>query len=214
MLLIIAMPLIEHTNLNQNTILAIWKITESHEQLLAMLSGAVEDKGINLHSNIHWIASRLLLQQVFSGQHIELHKDEHNKPSLFMNHQPYSISITHSYEYAAIMVSNTQVVAVDLERIDDRVLRVARKFIRPDEVIQDADQVIYYTLIWSAKETLYKYYSKKELDFLKHLHILPFTLNQSLFTIEGKINKEAFELVLPIHIRFIQNYVLTYSFGN
>jgi phosphopantetheinyl transferase len=208
------MPIIKHTNLNENTVLALWKITETKEELLALLTPYLIDNGNNMPNNIHWLASRVLLQELFEGKSIELHKNEFNKPSLTINGKPYTISITHSYEYAAVMFSRSHAVAIDLERIDKRVLRVTHKFIREDELFTETDAILYSTIIWSAKETLYKYYGKKELDFRLNLQVYPFVYDANPFVATGTICKENYQLNLPIHIETIEGYVLTYSFGN
>lgn len=178
-----------------------------------MLNGNVIDNGTNLHSSIHWLASRVLLQELYSGESIELHKDEFNKPSLLINHKPFFISITHSYEYAAVMISSTQTVALDLERMDARIMRVAHKFIREDEQFGTNNPIIYNTIIWSAKETLYKYYGKKQLDFKLNIRLHPFDYGVSPFVAMGTIQKENYSLNLPIYVETIDNYVLTYGFG-
>lgn len=179
------------------------------------MSSRITDTGKNLHDNIHWLASRVLLQELFPEATIELFKNEFNKPALLINAKPFAVSITHSYAYAAVMISSGHPVALDLERIDERVQRVVRKFVRPDEVFSGHNDLstMYYTIVWSAKETLYKYYSKKELDFLENLFIAPFTIHPEGFRIEGVITKNSFQLNLPIEVRFIDGYVLTYSAG-
>lgn len=207
------MPIIQRTNLNENTVLALWKISESKEELFAMLNGNLIDNGGNLHSSLHWLASRVLLQELFAGKSIELHKDEFNKPSLSIDNKPFSISITHSYAYAAVMISHSHPVALDLERIDDRIMRVAHKFIRDDEHFGENLPSVYNTIIWSAKETLYKYYGKKALDFKLHLKLHPFAYSEHPFTAIGTIQKDTYILNLPVHIETIDGYVLTYSFG-
>lgn len=194
-------------------VLALWKISESKEELLAMLNGNLIDNGTNLHSSIHWLASRVLLQDLYPGKSIELHKDEYNKPSLSINNKPFAISITHSYAYAAVMISDSHTVALDLERIDDRVIRVAHKFIRDDEQFGAQHPAVYNTIIWSAKETLYKYYGKKALDFKLHLRLHPFEYHTEPFVANGTIQKDNYLLDLPVHIETIDGYVLTYSFG-
>lgn len=178
-----------------------------------MLNGNVVDTGVNLHTHIHWLASRLLLQELCTGQSIQLHKDKFNKPSLFIDNKPYAISITHSHEYAAVMMSRSHAVALDLERIDERILRVAHKFIRVDEEYGAANPIVYNTIIWSAKETLYKYYGKKELDFKQHLHVEPFEYTAEPFVATGIIQKDNYMLTLPVHIETLDGYVLTYGFG-
>lgn len=178
-----------------------------------MLTQDLIDRGINRHSNIHWLASRVLLQELFIGQSIELHKDEFNKPSLRINHKPYAVSITHSYDYAAVMISRSHAVSIDMERIDSRILKVSHKFIRDDESYGESNPIVYHTIIWSAKETLYKYYGKKELDFKLNIRVHPFVQSEMPIITTGSIHKENYLLNLPVHIETIDGYVLTYSFG-
>jgi 4'-phosphopantetheinyl transferase len=204
------MPLVQHTNLNENTILALWKIEETKEQLFLMLR-EVKDNGINLHTSIHWLASRVLLGQLYEGKTIELHKDEFNKPSLIVNGDLWHISISHSHEYAVVIVSAKDTVAVDIEKVDARVIRVAHKFIREDEQVADeAVQTLMYTIIWSAKETLYKYYSKKELDFKQNLRIELFEPVLHPFMIKGHIEKGDYRMALDMHVTTLGDYMLTY----
>ena len=201
------MPIIQCTNLNQNTVLAVWKITETRGELLSLFNGQFKDAGLNQHDNLHWLASRLLIQQLFQGSFVVLTKDGFNKPSLYVNEKPYFISITHSFAYAAVMVSEQTPVAVDLERVDERVIRVSRKFIRADDEYQGEDIALRYTLIWSAKETLYKLHGTKELDFKEHLRIQVV----SDTTVKGEILKAGAESSAVIEVVLMDGYIITYN---
>ena len=66
--------------------------------------------------------------------------------------------------YAAVILSRTSEVAVDIEYISNRVSRIADKFMRPDE---DAPSVIDQLINWCAKETLYKFCSSQNLQYLE-----------------------------------------------
>jgi 4'-phosphopantetheinyl transferase len=205
------MPVVQHTNLNENTILALWKVEETKEQLFSMLGNEFKDNGANFPASIHWLASRVLLQQLFPGSAVELHKDEFNKPSLSIDTVPYHLSISHSHEYAVIIASKEKTVAIDIERIDNRVNRVSHKFIREDEEVPVPEmQTEAYTIIWSAKEALYKYYSKKELDFKKNLRIEPFLDYAYPFFIRGHVEKESYQRAFSIRVEKLNDYVLTY----
>lgn len=192
--------------------MVVWKITENAAELLQILGSQLTDHGLPQPDRLHWLASRSILSTLFPNQQIDLHKDERNKPELIVGGKVYAVSITHSHEYAAVIVCKHHAVAVDLEKIDARIMRVTSKFIRDDETLKDGEQLeLYYTMVWSAKETLYKYYAKKELDFKENLHILPFNLTDKILL--GKISKDVFTLQLPVHVKQIENYVLTYAFG-
>ena len=169
----------------------------------------------NVHDSVgkHWLASRALLLQLFDKQKVEVHKDMNNKPSLVIDSKPYFIAITHSYEYAAVMISDIHEVGLDLERIDTRIGRVAHKFINEEEQtyiskVSPEDLNQFQTIIWSAKETMYKIYGKKELDFKKHMNVEAFKINQK--NIKGLVLKEEEEHQLELQIDNIDNYVLCY----
>jgi 4'-phosphopantetheinyl transferase len=205
------MPLIEHTNLTENSNFALWKITETKEELQALLPSGFRDNGVNRHENLHWLASRVLLNSVFQFKNVVLHKNEFNKPLLEVDENRLNVSITHSYAYAAVLVNAYKSIAVDLERIDNRILRVARKFQRDDELLlEDYNHTAALTVLWSAKETLYKFYGMKELDFKTNLFIQPFSYTDTSFEIMGTITKGNQSMLLPITVRTFDGYVLTY----
>ena len=104
-------------------------------------------------------------------------------------------------------------MGLDLERIDTRIGRVAHKFINEEEQIYiskvpSEDLNCFQTIIWSAKETMYKIYGKKELDFIKHMSVEAFQIGQN--NINGRIHKETEQHQLDLQIDNIDNYVLCY----
>lgn len=125
-----------------------------------------------------------------------------------VDNEHYHLSITHSYGYAAVLFSKTYAVSLDLERIDLRIERVARKFVNSAEdemLLAVPNQTLSLTTIWSAKESLYKYYGLKELDFKSHMTV--FINNTS--GLRGCIHKVN-PLFYDICIEQIEDYLLTY----
>jgi len=111
-------------------------------------------------------------------------------------------------------VSHTHLPGIDLEKIDQRIARVKHKFMNKSEFdfAGDEKQIELQTLIWSAKEALYKVYGKKELDFKDHLQIYPFNINQNpTHTFFGTIKKDDFHQKHLIHFQILNNIVLTYT---
>jgi 4'-phosphopantetheinyl transferase len=205
------MPLIERTNVGEHSELVIWKITETRSELQALLPASFADKGGERLTQLHWLASRVLLAHCFPNQHLILHKDERNKPMLEVDGNPYFISISHAHQYACVLLSKTQKVGVDIEKIDERVNRVRTKFLRPDEYFfGETESAIYPTIIWSAKESLYKQYGLKELDFKAHLQVLPFAFLNELFYITGLVTKTTIHRQ-QLAVRCFDNCVLTYT---
>lgn len=208
------MPIISIQNISSDIILGIWKITETKNDLINMLGNHLIDpsKPTNPAENIglHWYASRILLQNLFDADKIEIHKNEANKPTLFIDNEKYFISISHSYEYVGIMFSRTHEIGLDIEKIDERINRVSRKFLNENEQLF-ADSKLSKTLIWSAKESVYKWYGKKEIDFKDHMQAYPFIAEEKgIFNF--KLSKNEFEKEIDIHYYLIDNYVITYCF--
>jgi 4'-phosphopantetheinyl transferase EntD len=145
-----------------------------------------------------------------------LEKDANNRPTLWVNGIQWFISITHAAHMAGIYLSKNKNVGIDLELVDTRILRVSQKFLNDAEqnFAGLTNQIAEMTLIWSAKETLYKLYSKKELDFKKHLNIGPFKLDQTEKYFWGVIVKDDFSKKQKIHFKFYDQIVLTYTSDN
>lgn len=177
-----------------------------------LLGSGLSDHQSQNKEGIHWPASRLLIKILFPSSSIQLIKDEYNKPHVLIDGKQMFISITHSHQYASVMVSGEHQVALDMELIDHRIERVAQKFMTEQEFsFMDAQHKRQMqTVIWSAKESLYKYYGKKELDFKKHLAIAPFAWHNQIVELTGYIQKNNLNMALTVHVEVIEDYVLTY----
>lgn len=212
------MPLHSHINCQGNLQLALWTIDETSEALHTKLHSGFQEAGmekrITQANALHYLASRCIITEIFPGQTIALTKNEYNQPQLLLNQKPMHISITHAANMAGILVSHTHLPGIDLEKIDQRIARVKHKFMNKSEFdfAGDEKQIELQTLIWSAKEALYKVYGKKELDFKDHLQIYPFNINQNpTNTFFGTIKKDDFYQKHLIHFQILNNIVLTYT---
>ena len=107
------MPIVIYKQVSEDTVLAIWKITESKEVLFAFIGSDFYEETIR-HENLHWLASRAIIRGLFPDNNFEITKDIYNKPYLNIDNIDYHISITHSFQYAAVIVSKTKNVAIVL----------------------------------------------------------------------------------------------------
>ncbi len=208
------MPIISIQNITNEITLGIWKITETKADFVNLLGNHLFDlsKPVNPAENvgIHWFASRVLLQNLFDADRIEIHKNENNKPTLYIDHEKYFISISHSYEYVGIMFSKTHEIGLDIEKVDDRIHRVSNKFLNENEQLF-AESKLVKTLIWSAKESMYKWYGKKELDFKLNMEALLFEAkNEGVFNC--LLHKNEINKAIEMHYYQLENYVFTYCF--
>jgi phosphopantetheinyl transferase len=192
----------------ENTFLLVWKITEDAETLNKYLDHLTDAQTSTPKHSLHWLASRAAITTHFGLDAVVIiNKDIYNRPSMLVDGEKYHLSITHSSNYAAVMFSKFRNVALDLEKVDERVGRVAHKFINgaEEEMLLQSKNIIHdQTLIWSAKETLYKFYGQKELDFKKHMTI--FTQQPQL---RGCLHKTT-PIFYDMNDELLDGFILTY----
>lgn len=173
------MPLTLYHKINESTFLGVWKIEETSKNLRQQLylddndEKYVDSFGNELRKK-HWLSYRMILQELLKTNTIKIIYDEYGKPRMpdFKGH----FSVSHSGDLAAAIVSYEIPVGIDIERIRERIERVAERFLSLEELEQTGDNARLEKLhvYWGAKEALYKLYGKPEVDLQKDIHIEPF----------------------------------------
>jgi len=194
---------------NKNTTVLVWKI----EEKLSFL----EDIYINPKSKIrvNGMKSEVHKKGFLSVRHLlakldytddDLFYTEDGKPHLKDGKQ---ISITHSFNFSAIIVSN-QVIGIDIEKNREKIKRIASKFIgKEGDFLTDDKLIEQLTVIWGAKESLYKIHPDGGLLFKHHLPIEKFKLEDK--KTRGWIKKDNFYEVFNIYFEFIDDFTLVYA---
>jgi phosphopantetheinyl transferase len=171
---------------NNSTKVLIWKI----EEPLAVLQKDIEltensrNRLQNMKSEIHqkgFLSIRHLLAKVKLND-FDLFYDEFGKPNL---KNGKFISITHSFEFTAIILSDTTEVGIDIEKQREKILKIATKFtpVKEYRTLANTDAVIRkLTIVWGAKESLYKIYGKKKLRFLENIYVEDFSFDDAKTT--------------------------------
>jgi 4'-phosphopantetheinyl transferase len=173
------MPLILNQKIKETVYLGIWKITETPEELIQLLRPDKEDGVVcssfkNETRKKHWLSSRLLLKMMLRVENLKVMAYEFGKPNIpgFGGH----FSVSHSGEYAAVILSNSDPVGIDIEMIRDKIQRVSERFLDPDELKSfsknNKPEVLH--VYWGAKEALYKLNGKPDIDLRKDIYIEPF----------------------------------------
>ena len=178
------MPIVFDLKIDEHTELAVWKIEESHEQLMSGLQLKqheldVIDSFKSEKRALQWLSTRLLLRTMLdTKEYIDCKMDDHGKPYLVS--YDYHISLSHSYDYAAVMISRdaSKKVGLDMEMIKHKIKLVRHKFLSDAELAQKqiGDNINGLYVCWCAKEAIYKWHGKKELEFKRDIHIKPFKL--------------------------------------
>ena len=198
------MPLYKTITVNAHTKVLIWKIEESLAELSdgIELSDHCQNRIEHMKSEIHrkgFMSIRHLLAEVGYVDK-DLYYDDYGKPHL--NDGKY-ISITHSHEFTGIILSEKNEVGVDIEKRREKILRIAHKFTPISEyhTLANEDALIRkLTIVWCAKESLYKLYGKQGLLFLHHINVQDFDFE------DGKTNAkvEYEEKTSEYEVRFLE----------
>lgn len=170
------MPLAKMIHLANGGKIGLWKQTEDPAELEALYTFEEEEKKafFSLHlakRRGEWLALRHCLMAVLKEAgypYQAVHKSLENKP--FVPGATYELSFSHCDAYAAVYWHPGIPVGVDVERHDRHVGRLAPKFLSREELELFSDNEA-QLMAWSFKESLYKVFSRKQLDFKKHLRI-------------------------------------------
>lgn len=185
------MPLYKTITVNPTTTVYIWKIEESIETLSqnVTLTNHCQDRLDGMKSQLHqrgFMSIRHLLAEA-GYTDFDLYYNTAGKPHLYDGKH---ISITHSYIFTAIIISD-QPVGIDIEKQRDKILRIAQKFTPIEEyyTLTSSDaRIRKLTIVWGAKESLYKLYEQEGLSFLKHIHVAEFSFEDEKTTAQINYN--------------------------
>ena len=210
------MGLLLHRHLIPEGELGIWKIEEDEAFFFDRLDLFPQEMAqideMKGHRRLEWLAGRYLLHYM-SGRELRgaCLKDEYGKP--YLENSEYQISISHSHELVAILAA-PMAVGVDIQFIVEKIWRIAPKFMRPEESesLSPATSLEHLHVYWGAKESLYKAYGRREIDFREHLHISPFEFSPDGGKTTGWIrkNQQAMELEVSYEMRE-GGYVLVWA---
>ena len=182
------MPLYKRITINPDTKVLIWKIEEPFEELsrgielTAHCKERVEGMKSDLHKRGFMSVRHLLAAEGYSDH--DLYYDEHGKPHLKDDNH---ISITHSFIFSAIIIGKKE-VGIDIEKQREKILLIAHKFTPIEEyrTLANSDALVRkLTIVWGAKEAVYKIYATPKVSFLQHINITDFDFDDQKTT--GKI---------------------------
>jgi phosphopantetheinyl transferase len=177
------MPIFFQHQINETTRLGIWKIEETEEFFLSNVP--IQSAVTHPHKRLQHLAGRFLLQFLFPDFPYELIKIADTlKP--FLPNEQYHFSISHCGDFAAAIVSTHQRVGIDIEIPTPRIHTVGPKFLSEFESqylttddklfveqwgLQENAETEFLTFLWSAKESIFKWYGKGQVDFSKHMSL-------------------------------------------
>ena len=154
-----------------NCQIAIWDMSESVEELLKHYHRIDLSKFKTELRKKEFISSRILLNIIHPSS--EIIYNLNGAPEIKNNNW---ISISHSKNLTAIILSKNR-VGLDIEKISEKTLKISPKFI-----LKDSHQPLSKeksTLIWCAKEAIYKWNQEKNISFIYDIIIKPFKIEKT-----------------------------------
>ncbi len=205
------MPLVHSETIASHCSLLVWKLTESLEELHKIMPFYHENEELisisHPQKKREWIAGRLVIKCLLETKEcifMGLTKDEHGKP--FLINYDFSISITHTAEYVAAVLSPQKAIGIDMEKKHEKLLRTFPRFMSKDELRPDPQQVALLCMYWCGKEAMYKLNGRKKVSFQKDIILDPLTPDST--TGKVRLYDDGQTLLADLHFRWIGDYCL------
>lgn len=186
--------------LKNGATIGVWQIVESEEEMLNLLGAEARDEmeddleEINLNKSqklrTQQLAVRLLINDLF-GQ--TMHVGHHENGSPYLENDGTHISISHTDNFAAVILHPTEEVGIDIESIKRNFNAVEKRALSEEERddlieadAEDAEEVeernTQLAIYWCAKEAIYKRMDRFQVDFSEDIELEKFNVHD-----EGEI---------------------------
>ncbi len=203
------MPFLKEFIINPNTKIKLWKLNLGeldYYELDEYDNNLIKAKKNQLVRE-QFLAVRKILH--LENPCYKIRYDESGKP--FIN-SDFNISISHSKFMAAIVFSENNKAGIDIEHKENKIINIQNKFLNDSEKLENEYQynVDYLTMIWTAKESIYKALGIKGVSFSDNIIIKDINKNKGYgYYINGK-EKHKFDLIFFS----IEDYIICYAQSN
>ena len=201
---------------NEATI-AVWKITETEQELIELSSTPSDEM-----EEISYISSealrkqrlavRALLNELFEDK-VYLSHHENGKP--YLENMATNISITHTNEYVAVILHEEEEVGIDIECQDRDFSAVEKKALSEDE-IDDLDEDRkneQLAIYWCAKEAIFKRVSAFRVDFAEQIEVEKFRPRGEGELEATFVSKDGYEEEFDLEYITFDRHVLVWVVG-
>lgn len=212
------MPLFKSIYIDPSSQILVWEITESFEELFGKVQ--LNEKSLErlngMKSQLHqraFLSVRMLLKEAGYSD-FDLYYDGFGKPHLNSNNchteqastersRSVEVSISHSHTFSTIIISN-QKVGIDIELQREKIIRIAQKFCdaefsflsRSLGTENKEEYIKKLTVIWGAKEAIFKIRNVEGISFKNHIQVHEFEMTDksTTATLELKNKKQQFSI--------------------
>ncbi|MDR3713048.1 MAG: 4'-phosphopantetheinyl transferase superfamily protein [Puia sp.] len=214
------MALFYQHNINEATKLAIWRIEEEEAFFLERVP--LKSDVTHPFKRLQHLAGRTLLPLLAEDFPLsEIVIADTRKP--YLASEKYHFSISHSGSFAAAIVSSQSRVGVDIEKITPKIGSIQHKFLSEREygmAVSNWQQAVpeimallpptapspLLTLLWSAKEAIFKWYGLGQVDFREHIQLSgPIVSGTGGWLLLPFVFKKGGDTRLTVHGRFFED---------
>lgn len=164
--------------------------------------------GFSLKRESEKEGTKLLLKNLFPEKDIHLDYTPNKKP--FLRNDKAHISISHSHDQLVILVNTQEQTGVDVELIREKVKNIQHKFLSEEEIKWAGDNVELLTILWAAKEAIFKVDGFANVSFSCQIAIEKFNMDGHEFygNIVMENHKKRYLLKREKHGNYVLVYVL------
>jgi len=205
------MPLYKTIKHNPLTTIYVWKIEADFDELAEDIEltersvSRLNSMKSELHRRGFLSIRHLLIEAGYTD--FDLYYTPNGKPHL---KDGKFISITHSYIFSALIISDSD-VGIDIEMNRNKIKIIEKKFVNFERgfIHKDDDYIQQLTVIWGAKESLYKIYPYGGLTFKNDIDINSFKMKDKKTT--GFIKADDWDKKYNIFFEQLENFTLVYA---
>jgi len=206
--------------LDDEATIAVWKVTETEEELRNLLGDAPDDEMEEISYikseslRCQKLAVRALLNEIFGEEEVFLSHHDNGKP--YLENLITNISITHTAKYVAVILHDEEDVGIDLESLDRDFSAVEKKALSDDEVddLDEGRKNEQLALYWCAKEAIYKRVSVYGLDFSEQIEVDHFRPKDEGELSATYTNKDGYEEHFTLEYTTFDGHVMVWVVGN
>ena len=198
--------------------LGVWHITESEDELRKMTSVPTDElEEISYIRNESLrkqkLAVRALIDVMFEDK-VYLSHHDNGKP--YIENCATNISITHTENYVAVILSETEDVGIDIESLGRDFSAVEKKALSEDEIddLDDDRRNEQLAIYWCAKEAIYKMQSQPDVDFAEQIEISRFRPKEDGELEATFIDKDGYEEDMDLEYMTFDGHVLVWVVGS
>jgi phosphopantetheinyl transferase len=164
------MPFLKEFIINDKTKIKLWKVIVGELNTKELNSD--EKNLLKLKKNNILREQFLAIRKVLALENSDykITYNNNGKPSL---NSKYNISISHSHEIAALVISDNSKIGLDVQLNENKIFNIQDKFLNPSEKLNIGENpsLKILTMIWTSKESIYKAVGIKGISFSDNIKI-------------------------------------------